>query len=484
MTVLDDDSVIGLTPVEGGVWPSPATGAARQQRDFQSLYEQERARADAAETRCEELRWAEVAARSDAGSWKSRFKSCRRRLGEAEEETKELRRTAKDASSSQAEVAPQPKTAREPRARRDTPRSRSREARQLSKALETVQAQKDRIRALRHENSDLRKAVKEAQTQKGTIRALSGMNECLRERLGDFRDQRDRIRVLSWQVDTQRLDLDGLRRSLKKSEDEKKSLSQALADARADHRKALQRSRRQKTTIKSLSRKNALLHRKAKALRNRIEALEADIARLRSTAATLSKRLYGSKSEQQQKPRSERKRGQQRGAPGHGRTQRPGLEERPEELTPPEDACVCGRCGTPYVPNGAEETSLVEIEVKAHKRVIRRPRWRRDCACPSSPMEVSAPPVPRLFRGTPYGISVWARMLFELCVCLRPVHRTAAWMTAHGLTISPGTLADSLKRFVPLFEPLFEAILAHQNKQWHSSSGKCFSSNFRFCAVG
>ena len=30
--------------------------------------------------------------------------------------------------------------------------------------------------------------------------------------------------------------------------------------------------------------------------------------------------------------------------------------------------------------------------------------------------------------------------------------------------VSPGTLADSLKRFVPLLEPLAEAILAHQNK--------------------
>ena len=37
-------------------------------------------------------------------------------------------------------------------------------------------------------------------------------------------------------------------------------------------------------------------------------------------------------------------------------------------------------------------------------------------------------------------------------------------MSAQGLTVSPGTLADSLKRFVPLFEPLAGAILAHQNK--------------------
>ena len=79
-------------------------------------------------------------------------------------------------------------------------------------------------------------------------------------------------------------------------------------------------------------------------------------------------------------------------------------------------------------------------------------------------MEVSAPPVPRLFPRTLYGTSFWARFLFEHCACFRPVHRVAAWMSAQGLTVSPGTLADSLKRFVPLLEPLAEAILAHQNK--------------------
>ena len=54
-------------------------------------------------------------------------------------------------------------------------------------------------------------------------------------------------------------------------------------------------------------------------------------------------------------------------------------------------------------------------------------------------------------------------MLYERFVCRRPLHRVAAWLADMGLPISPGTLADSIKRFVPLFEPLAEAILAHQN---------------------
>ena len=297
------------------------------------------------------------------------------------------------------------------------------EAVHLRNVLRRSRRQKTTIRSLSRENARLRKAVKAAKTGRTSAE----------ERLAKLRTVR-------------------------------KTLSTSLAGMDAELRKVLRRSRRQKTTIKSLSRENARLRRVGRRSRNRIEALEAEIARLRATGKVLSKRLYGRKSEQQQKPRSERKRGQQRGAPGHGRIQRPGLEERPEVLAPPPEACMCAQCGQPYAPIGVEESALVEIEVKAHKRVIQRERMRRTCECASSPIEVSAPPVPRLFRGTPYGITFWARFLFELCVCLRPVRRIAAWMSAHGLAVSPGTLANSLKRFVPLFEPLFEAILAHQNE--------------------
>ena len=133
----------------------------------------------------------------------------------------------------------------------------------------------------------------------------------------------------------------------------RQTLSKSLSVADADLRRALRRSRRQKATIKSLSRENARLRKGAKTSRNRIETLEVQLERLRATGAVLSRALYGRKSEQQDKPGSEHKRGQQRGAPGHGRTQRPGLDERTEEHNPPPDACVCGRCGQPYAPNGA-----------------------------------------------------------------------------------------------------------------------------------
>ena len=489
MVVLDEDFGTNLTLVEGngGVRLSPVSVPEHAPRDWRSQCERERARADAAEARAEELRWAEVAARSDGGSWKSRFKACRRRLSEAVEETKEARRTARDVPSLQAEVArletllseagiasafdtagalrkenarlrralaaskaregatgpwpapPRRRTVLEPSPdQKETVRSLRTELRRLDK--EVVRRDKEKLKArlatLRaagatlsklpsDEAAQLRAALRRSRRQKTTIEALRKGNARLRRTMRKLETRKAALAVQPAKLRAIRKALESELAGLRAV---RKTLSKSLSVADADLRRALRRSRRQKATIKSLSRENARLRKGAKTSRNRIETLEVQLERLRATGAVLSRALYGRKSEQQDKPGSERKRGQQRGAPGHGRTQRPGLDERTEEHNPPPDACVCGRCGQPYAPNSAEESTLVEIEVKAYKRVIRRPRWRRTCECASSPMEVSAPPVPRLFPRTLYGTSFWARFLFEHCACFRPVHRVAAWM--------------------------------------------------------
>ena len=579
MAVLDNDFRVDATLTEGGdgIWSPPKPAPAGAARDFQSRYEQQRSRAEAAEARCEELRWAEVAARSDAGSWKLRFRSCRRRLSEAVEEAKDLRRAARAAPSLPAAVVRLETLLSEAGIASDETGSlealskevvRLREALAEPEGMEGIvgwhsgEARRDRaspeearlrvtIRTLRKDITRLNREVgrgnkaigelhkkldqekERAESIRETGKKLSRENLSLHREVRILGEAEARARSLSDEAFWLRHALDvskagkkklatriaklraagatlsklpfdeaaHLRNVLRRSRRQKttidrlckenarlrkavraartgrqasqarlarlrtvrKTLSASLTNMDAELRRVLRRSRRQKATIKSLSRENARLRKAVKGSRRRIEMLEAQLEKLRATGTVLSKKLYGRKSEQQDKPRSERKRGKQRGAPGHGRTQRPGLEERVEEHNPPADACICGQCGQPYAPNGAEQSSLIEIEVKAHKRVISRPRWRRTCECASSPMEVSAPPVPRLFPRTPYGISFWARFLFEHCACFRPVHRVAAWFFGHGLPVSPGTLADSLKRFVPLFEPLFETILAHQN---------------------
>ena len=97
--------------------------------------------------------------------------------------------------------------------------------------------------------------------------------------------------------------------------------------------------------IASLRENNARLRAEVRDLKDeravlasRAEKLEAELEKLRATRSVLSKALFGSKSERQSKPRSGRKRGQQPGAVGYGRMQRPELGERTEKRNPPKDA--------------------------------------------------------------------------------------------------------------------------------------------------
>ena len=345
--------------------------------DWRRLYERTLERAQAAEARAEELKWAEVAARSALGSLQWRLKEARRKRREAVEAANEARRVAGNAFSLRVEV------------------------RRLQDLLADagVASHRSGVIGLRREIVRLRKDVPRAEVQAREIRKLHEANRRLR-------------------VD--------------------------------------------KAAMSRLSRENAQLRRTVERLQRRTASRETEIAQLRATRAVHSKALYGRRSEKLARPGTGRPRGQVRGAPGHGRTPRPGLEERVEERNPPEEARTCGGCGKPYAAVGAEESALVEIEVKAHRRVIRRGRWRRTCDCASAPVEVSAPPVPRLFPNTSHGTSVWSRVLYERYACLRPAHRVAAWLGDQGLPVAAGTLADAVPRFAPLFEPLGEASLAHQ----------------------
>ena len=88
MRIKDSDTALTLA---AGAWTCPEGVPMRQRRDWWLPYERERARAEAAEARAQELRWAEVAARCDAGSWKSRFEASRRKLKAAVEQAKEAR---------------------------------------------------------------------------------------------------------------------------------------------------------------------------------------------------------------------------------------------------------------------------------------------------------------------------------------------------------------------------------------------------------
>jgi transposase len=163
-----------------------------------------------------------------------------------------------------------------------------------------------------------------------------------------------------------------------------------------------------------------------------------------------------------------RKRGQQRGKPGHGRrrqTQLPVKEEFHE--LPSEEQC-CPHCGLPYAPfPGTEDSEVVEVEVKAHVRRIRRRRYQPTCACPDLPVILTAPGPAKLIPKGAYGDSVWIQVFLDKFLWYRPTCRLLASFRLLGLEISQGTITDGLKRLAPLFEVVYHALLRHNQQEKH-----------------
>ena len=133
--------------------------------------------------------------------------------------------------------------------------------------------------------------------------------------------------------------------------------------------------------------------------------------------------------------------------------------------------CRCPNCGLPFEPfPETEESEQIEIEVRAHRRIIRRKRYKPTCTCGASPGIVTAPPPPKLIPKGIYGISVWATVLLDKFYSMRPTYRLLADLKTHGLDLAQGTITDGLKTIAPLFVPIYEAIITKNTEEnrWHA----------------
>jgi transposase len=166
-----------------------------------------------------------------------------------------------------------------------------------------------------------------------------------------------------------------------------------------------------------------------------------------------------------------RPRGQQRGKPGPRRRDHSHLPSVPEDHVLPSDQCRCSRCGQPFADfPGTEDSEILEVEVRAHRRIIRRRRYRPTCGCGAHPGVVTAPPPPRLIPKSILGVSIWVTVLLDKYLFYRPTYRLLADWGTLGLNLSLGTLTDGLNRLVPLFEPVYEAMVKRSQGQtlWHA----------------
>jgi len=202
--------------------------------------------------------------------------------------------------------------------------------------------------------------------------------------------------------------------------------------------------------------------------------LKADVEALQATIRDLTQRLYGAKSEQAAGPdsagafqaTSPRKRGQQPGSPGHGRSDRSALPVVAEVHDVSEAAKHCPICGEALRPvPGAEESTIIEVQIQAHMRRIQRQRYHKTCQCSQVPGMVTAPPAPRLIPKSPVGVSVWTMVLLDKYLYGRPTHRFCEELRHYGLPLAQGTLTDGLQRIAGLFEPVVQALYARQMRE-------------------
>jgi transposase len=199
--------------------------------------------------------------------------------------------------------------------------------------------------------------------------------------------------------------------------------------------------------------------------------LKAQIETLQALVRDLRQRLFGRKtekgaarSEQQSKPpQPKRPRGQQRGSRGHGRVDFSHLPEREDvrELSDAQRCCPkCGKVAAEFEPT--EDSEVIEIEVKAYRRVIRRKRYRPTCDCAYLPGIMTAPVPARLIPKGVLGISVWVEILLAKYLYAQPTNRLLRSWTSLDVPLPQGTVIGGLKKLAPVFTPVARALQVRQ----------------------
>jgi transposase len=214
--------------------------------------------------------------------------------------------------------------------------------------------------------------------------------------------------------------------------------------------------------------------------RQREELGKQRIAELEAEVRDLKHRLFGRKSESASStktspagtspPSTPRPRGQQRGKPGPSRRDHSHLPAIDEIIELPPDQRCCAHCHLPFAElSTTEDSQTIEIEVKAYRRVYRRRRYQPTCSCGQHPCLITAPPAARLYPKCTLGVSIWVDVLMDKFLFYRPTYRLLHDWQTQGLGLSLGTVTDGLQRLLPLFKPIYEALIEHnqQQKHWH-----------------
>ncbi len=111
-----------------------------------------------------------------------------------------------------------------------------------------------------------------------------------------------------------------------------------------------------------------------------------------------------------------------------------------------------------------EDSEVLEIDVRAHRRRIRRRRYRAACDCDPTRRTLVAPPSPKLIPKGNCGVSIWVLVLLDKYSSYRPTERLLGQLEQYDLDLAAGTINDGLQRIEPMLQPIYEA-LCQRNRQ-------------------
>lgn len=210
----------------------------------------------------------------------------------------------------------------------------------------------------------------------------------------------------------------------------------------------------------------------------RIEQLKEELDQSRGQVHALQDKLFGRKSEKsspsdrsnelfdpEEVTAAAKKRGAQPGGTGHGRRDYSHLPVKEEFIALPEESLICPICGRPAtMMSVSEDSEVLEIDVRAHRRQIRRRRYRATCDCNPTRRTLTAPPLPKLIPKGNYGISIWVLVLLDKYSSYRPTERLLGQLEQYDLDLPAGTINDGQHRIEPMLRPIYEAFCA-RNRQ-------------------